>query len=224
MDKIRVLIADDHIVVRQGFRELLRSHRDIEVVGEASSGEEALELAGAFEPDIILMDIAMPGINGIEATKKIKKSNPAVNIIILTAYDNDEFIFACLAAKAAGYLLKNIEGDELIRSIRAVYHGDSVLHPSITRKVIGRLQSREEEKQLPKRNVISRRELEIVRLGIEGFVNKEIADRLRISERTVQTHWRNIFVKLNVSTRVEAIMICLRKKWVTLDEKEYTPG
>jgi NarL family two-component system response regulator LiaR len=220
MDIIKVLIADDHVVVRQGFRELLSQHQDIEVVGEASNGEEAFQLACSLKPDIVLMDIAMPGMNGIEATKKIKENSPGINIIILTAYDNDEFIIACLSAKAAGYLLKNIQGDELLRSIRAVYNGDSVLHPTITKKVIIRLQNREEVSVQKQKSFLSKRELEVVRLGIEGLVNKEIADRLMISERTVQTHWRNIFVKLGVSTRVEAIMECLRKKWVTLDENK----
>lgn len=157
-------------------------------------------------------------MNGIEATKKIKNSRPNINILILTAYDNEEFIFAIIEAKAAGYMLKNVKGQELLNAIRAVYAGDSVLHPTITSKVLKNISSSTNKFPPKNKNILSVRELQVIKLGVQGLANKEIADRLDLSVRTIQTHWRNIFVKIEVNSRLEVIMHCLKQKWITIEE------
>lgn len=220
MGKIKVLLAEDHVVVREGIRDLIQREEDMEVAGEASDGAEAVEMVQRLKPDVVLMDIAMPGLSGIEATKQIKQSCSSVSVLVLTAYDNEEFIFAMLEAKAAGYLLKNVRGQELLSAIRAVHEGESVLHPQIAKKVLARLQKGKRSAGRRGEPFLSKRELQVVELGAKGLVNKEIADRLSLSERTVQTHWRNMFVKLGVSSRIEAITYCLRKEWIALPEDE----
>jgi NarL family two-component system response regulator LiaR len=220
MEKIKLLLAEDHVVVREGIRELIQREEDMEVVGEVSDGEGAIQMVNELEPDVVLMDIAMPGLNGIEATKRIKASRPSTSVLILTAYDNEEFIFALLGARAAGYLLKNVRGRELLNAIRAVYEGESVLHPAIAKKVLTRLQPERRNAAPERKQFLSRRQLEVVKLGAQGLFNKEIAHELSLSERTVQTHWRNIFAKLDVGSRVEAIMYCLRRGWINLEQDE----
>jgi DNA-binding NarL/FixJ family response regulator len=219
MGKIKVLLAEDHIVVREGIRELIQRDEDMEVVGEAGDGEEAVQLASQVEPDIILMDIAMPGVDGIEATRRIKESHPSVGVLVLSAYDNEEFIFALVEAGAAGYLLKDVRGRELLNGIRAVYDGDSVLHPAIAGKIFRHLQLEREKTAMPERiEILSQRELEVLKLAMEGLSNKEIAQELNLGIRTIQTHWRNIFNKLGVSSRTEAIIYGLRKGWIILEQ------
>ena len=220
MEKIKVLLAEDHIVVREGIRELIQGESDMEVVGEAGDGAEAIELVSQVEPDVVLMDIAMPKLNGIEATRRIKESHPSVSILILTAYDSEEFIFALVEAGAAGYLLKNVQGREVLNSIRAVYDGESVLHPAIADKIFSRLQSEGAKSARPERKtILSQRELEVLKLSMEGLSNKEVARELSLGIRTVQTHWRNIFNKLGVSSRTEAIISGLNKGWITLEQR-----
>ena len=220
MEKIKVLLAEDHIVVREGIRELIQGEDDMEVVGEAGDGAEAIELVSQVEPDVVLMDIAMPKLNGIEATRRIKESHPSVSILILTAYDSEEFIFALVEAGAAGYLLKNVQGREVLNSIRAVYDGESVLHPAIADKIFSRLQSEGAKPARPERKtILSQRELEVLKLSMEGLSNKEVARELSLGIRTVQTHWRNIFNKLGVSSRTEAIISGLNKGWITLEQR-----
>jgi NarL family two-component system response regulator LiaR len=214
MKKIKVLLAEDHAVVREGIRDFIQRERDMEVIGEAANGLEAVEMVNDLNPDIIIMDLAMPVLNGIEATKRIKESHPNMSVLILSAYDNEEFIFAVLEAKAAGYLLKNVRGQELLNTIRAVYEGESILHPEIANKILVRLQTKKGVAPARYKKSLSRRELEVVELGALGLVNKDIADRLSLSSRTVQTHWRNIFVKLGVSSRIEAIIYCLNNKLI----------
>ena len=220
MEKIKVLLAEDHIVVREGIRELIQGENDMEVVGEAGDGAEAIELVSQVEPDVVLMDIAMPKLNGIEATRRIKESHPSVSVLILTAYDSEEFIFAFVEAGAAGYLLKNVQGREVLNSIRAVYDGESVLHPAIADKIFSRLQSEEAKPARPERKpILSQRELEVLKLSMGGLSNKEVARELSLGIRTVQTHWRNIFNKLGVSSRTEAIISGLNKGWITLEQR-----
>lgn len=224
MGKIRVLLAEDHALVRQGIRELLQREEDIEIVGEVGDGEEAVQLAERLEPDVILMDISMPKLDGIAATRLIKGSHPYISILVLTAYDNEEFIFALLEAGAAGYLLKNVQSRQLINAIRAVYDGESVLHPDIAKKVLSRLSlgrgKRPGQGKQEKEKLLTERELEVLGLGAEGLANKQIAAELFLGERTVQTHWRNIFNKLGISSRTEAIVRGLSKGWITMRQEE----
>lgn len=219
MDKIRVLLAEDHVIVREGTRELVQREPDMEVVGEASNGEEAIELANRLHPDVIVMDVNMPKLNGIEATKKIKTLYPATAVLILTAYDSDQYIFALLEAGAAGYLLKTVRGSELIGAIRAVYAGESVLHPAVARRVITRLVS-PAAAPAPTETVepLSEREIEVLKLAAKGMNNKDIAQQLFLSPRTIQAHLSNIFKKLNVGSRIEAILCGLRKGWFTTED------
>jgi two-component system, NarL family, response regulator LiaR len=219
MDKIRILLAEDHKVVREGTRRLLESQNDFEVVGEASDGIEAVELAKKYKPEIIIMDVSMPRLNGIEATKQIKAIYPNIAILVLTGYDDDEYVFALLEAGAAGYLLKESSGEELIDAIRQVMTGEPVLHPKIMKKVLNRLRSPSEEQPAqPPHEVLSDREMEVLRLAAKGMSNMEIADSLTLSVRTVQTHLRSIFNKLGVGSRSEAIVYGLKKGWLTLEE------
>jgi len=222
MRRIKVLLAEDHAVLREGIRELINRQDDMEVTGEAGDGEKAVQLVEQLKPNLVLMDIALPKLNGIEATRRIKDSHPSTSVLILTAYDNEEFIFALVEAGAEGYLLKNVRGQELLNAIRAIYDGQSVLYPTIAEKVFRRLQLEGKRKSTVQEKVefLSGRELEVLRLGAEGLANKEIAKELSIGERTVQTHWRNIFNKLGASSRTEALMDSLRKGWIILKQEE----
>ena len=219
MGKIRIMLAEDHKVVREGTRRLLESQSDFQVVGEASDGIEAVELAKKLRPEIIIMDVSMPRLNGIEATKEIKSLYPNIAILVLTGYDDDEYVFALLEAGAAGYLLKESSGEELIEAIRQVMAGETVLHPKIMRKVLNRLRAPVEEQVTQALGeVLSDREMEVLRLAAKGMRNMEIADNLTLSVRTVQTHLRSIFNKLGVGSRSEAIVYGLKKGWLTLEE------
>jgi DNA-binding NarL/FixJ family response regulator len=217
--KIKVLIADDHAVVREGTRRILEQEPDMEVVGEAGDGEEAVNLAASLKPDVAIIDIAMPKLDGIEATKRIKATWPSINVLILSAYDDDQFIFSLLEAGAAGYLLKSIRSRELIDAIRAVYSGESVLHPAIARKVLNRFVSTSgrPEGQEPS-GMLSDREIEVLKLAAKGLSNQDIAERLCLSIRTVQGHLGHIFNKLQVGSRTEAVVRALKEGWVTLDD------
>jgi len=219
LDNIKILIADDHAVVREGTRQILEQEADMEVVAEAADGEEAVRLAGNSKPDVAIIDISMPKLDGIEATKQIKALYPAVAILILTAYDDDQFVFSLLEAGAAGYLLKSVRGRELIDAVRAVYAGESVLHPAIARKVLNRFApvSGEPREQKPS-EVLSKREMEVLRLATRGLSNQDIADELCLSLRTVQAHLGHIFNKLQVSSRTEAVVRAIKEGWIALDD------
>ena len=216
-DEINILLAEDHLITRQGIRRLLESEADLKVVGEAGNGEEAVQLVREMEPDVVIMDIAMPRLNGIEATRQIKLIRPKTAVLILTAYDDDEYIFGLLEAGAAGYLLKTIGGDELIQAIRAVHKNDPVLDPKVARKVFDSFRSRGRSRvTAPAMEPLSDREMEILRLAASGLGNKDIAEKLHLSRRTVEGNFRAVFNKLGVSSRLEAIMLAMRKGWVTL--------
>ncbi len=219
LPKIKGLSADDHTVLRQGTRKLLEQESDLKVVAEASDGEEAVKLAVEHMPDVILMDIAMPNIDGITATKQVKAECPGVNVLILSAYDDDQFVFRLLQAGAAGYLLKNVHSQELIAAVRSVAQGESVLHPAIARKVLNRFVpplSKSSDKQVY--GGLSEREMEFLKLTARGLSNKEMSDSLCVSIRTVQGHLRQIFKKLGVSSRTEAVVYALKEGLVTLDD------
>ena len=219
MDKIRILLADDHVVVRQGTRELLEREEDIEVVAEAGDGEEAVRLTNSQCPDVAIMDISMPKLNGIEATRQIKAIQPATAVLVLTAYDDDQYIFALLEAGAAGYLLKNVRAEELVDAVRAVHAGESVLHPTVARKVINRFARPKEERETDSAvERLTERELEVLKLAAKGMTNREIAQELVISVRTVQVHLTNIFGKIGVGSRTEAVLYGLREGWLALED------
>ncbi len=217
MDKIKILIADDHALVREGTRQILEQEPDLSVVAEAGDGEEAVRLAGIFKPDVAIIDIAMPKLDGIEATKQIKTLYPTIAVLILSAYDDDQFVFSLLEAGAAGYLLKSVRGHELMDAVRAVYAGESVLHPSIARKVLNRFASisRAPREQKPL-EILTEREMEVLRLATRGLSNQDIASELSLSLRTVQAHLGHIFNKLQVSSRTEAVVRALKEGWITL--------
>jgi len=218
MPKIKVLIADDHAVVREGTRQILEQEADIDVVAEAADGEEAIRLAGSSRPDVAIIDIAMPGVDGIEATRQIKALYPSIAVLVLSAYDDDQFVFSLLEAGAAGYLLKSIRGRELIDAVRQVHAGESVLHPSIARKVLNRFVPAADKPQQKPPDMLSERELEVLRLATRGLSNQDIADELCLSLRTVQAHLGHIFNKLQVSSRTEAVVHALKQGWVTLED------
>jgi len=219
MTDIRVLLCEDHLITRQGIRRLLEDEKGIEVVGEASNGEEAIQLINEVKPDVILMDVAMPKLNGIEATRQIKLINPKINILILSAYDDDEYVFALLKAGANGYLLKAVGGDELVRAIRAVQKGEPVLNPTVAMKVVNYFRLNETKVPTTEESAhLSERELGIIRLAAKGLTNKDIAENLNLSYRTVEGHLRDIFNKLGVGSRTEAVLQGLKMGWFTLEE------
>jgi NarL family two-component system response regulator LiaR len=219
MGKIKVIIADDHTLFREGTRNLIEQEKDIEVIGEASDGEEAIELVTKLRPHVALMDIAMPKVNGIEATRQIKARQPSTAVLILTAYDNDQYILALLESGAAGYLLKNVSGKDLVNAIRAVQAGEAVLHPTIAQKVFSRFGAAgREPRELTPPPELSEREMEILRLAAQGMSNQDIAGKLFLSRRTVQSHLANIFQKMDVGSRTEAVLQALRKGWLGLDD------
>ena len=218
MAKIRIVLADDHVILRQGTRQLLEHEPDMEVVGEASNGAEAVQLVSKLKPDIVIIDVAMPGMNGIEATKKIKEILPGTKILVLTGYDYDEYIFSLLEIGAAGYLLKDVSGDDLVGAVRAVYQGEPVLHPTVMRKLMNRFKTPTSRQTETPIDVLSEREMEVLKLAVSGKSNKDIAETLNISLRTVQAHMRSIFNKLGVGSRSEAIVSGLKKGWFNLDD------
>ncbi len=221
MQKIRILLADDHDLVREGTRELLEREEDIEVVAEAGDGEEAVRLTIAHRPDVALMDIAMPKQTGIEATRQIKAQSPATAVLVLTAYDDDQYIFALLEAGAAGYLLKNVRRRVLVDAIRSVHAGESVLHPVVARKVIDRFaQAVDQPPERTGLDQLTERELDVLGLAAKGMSNRDIAEQLCVSTRTVQTHLSSIFQKMQVGSRTEAVVQALRNGWLTLDDTQ----
>jgi DNA-binding NarL/FixJ family response regulator len=206
---IKVLIADDHHVVRRGLVFFLKTQKDIEIVGEAANGEEALTLVGKLQPDVVLMDLVMPMMDGIEATKKIKELFPHTKILILTSFSDQDHVIPAIRAGASGYQLKDIEPDQLVEAIKSVYRGESQLHPKVTSHVMTHLYQGEkkEEKLLEE---LTKREKEVLAEIAKGKSNKEIAASLMITEKTVKTHVSNILAKLNLADRTQAALYAVK--------------
>lgn len=219
MDKMTVLVADDHPLVRSGIAQLLTEQGDFDVVGQAANGEEAIKLAGELSPDVVVMDIEMPGIDGLEATRQIKTARPTTCILVLTIHDDDEYVAALLDAGAAGYLLKSVYGEELVQAIRAVRLGKFVLDPEVGRRVLRAFAPRPNKAvQLKAGERLSAREVEVLKLAARGMSNGDIADALRVSLRTVKGHLAEIFSKLGVGSRTEAIATCLRAGILSMED------
>jgi len=213
---IHVLIADDHEIVRKGIRALLATKRDIQVVGEASDGEQAVALAQSQHPDIVLMDLVMPKMDGIQATREITASLPETRVLVLTSFAADTQVFPAIKAGALGYLLKDSGPQELIQAIHQVYRGEPSLDPSIARKVLAELSSPPQKPLTP--DPLTARELEILRLVAQGKSNKEIAETLVIAEETVHTHVSNILNKLHLASRTQAALYALKEGIASLDD------
>jgi DNA-binding NarL/FixJ family response regulator len=215
---IRVVLADDHAVVRKGIHDFLEEAGDIQVVAEATTGAEAVAVTLEQQPDVTVLDIQMPEMSGVEAARQIKAQAPEVQVLVLTAYDDDPYIFAMLQAGASGYVLKNASSEELVRAVRAVARGESALDPTVTAKVMSQLAGGKPPGAQAVVEGLTQRELEVLRLAAKGHTNRAIGQELGISDRTVQGHLANIFGKLGVSTRTEAVLLAVKQGWITLDE------
>lgn len=214
---IRVVLADDHAVVRKGIREFLEAEGDIVVVAEASDGAQAVELVAEHLPDVAVLDIQMPGVTGIEATRRIRAEHPSVKVLVLTAYDDDPYVFALLQAGAHGYLLKTTDSSQLVEAVRAVQRGQPALDATITRKMIETMAGGRPPGAASAAEALTERELEVLRLAARGLTNKAIAQALSISDRTVQGHLANIYAKMSVGSRTEAVTEALRQGWIVIE-------
>lgn len=232
---ITILLADDHAVLRQGTAELLRREKDLKVIGEAANGEQAIEMAQSLRPDVVVMDVRMPVLSGIQATRIIHGQLPDTRVLVLTAHENDEYVFSLLKEGASGYLLKTSPVQELVAAIRLVHQGQSPLDPAIARKLVSRMSEggepapgthgRESGEPAPGmggreagQSPLTPREMEVLALVAHGLINKGIANQLSISDRTVQAHLTNIFAKMNVSSRIEAVLSAIRSGWLVLED------
>lgn len=211
MPRIRVLIADDHAIVREGVRALLTMADDIEVVGEASNGQEAVDLARTLSPDVILMDIAMPGLGGLEATIAIRKENPAARVLVLTQYEDREYIRRFLKIGVSGYVLKKAAGSELTAAIRAVHRGGLVLDPAVAREAMREQASEGSRGGADPYDALTDREKQVLKLVAEGRSNKEVAEMLDISVKTAMSHREHIMQKLDLHSRTDLIKFALQK-------------
>ena len=214
MSTIRVMIVDDHTVVRDGVATMLGRQDDIAVVGEAANGREAIDIAKSLNPDVILMDLRMPEMDGVEAMHHIRKDNQEVKFIVLTTFDTDEYIFHAIEVGAKGFLLKDASREELFEAVRAVHRGESLVQPGVAARLLDRFA--EMSRPTPADPLLSTRELEVVQLMSTGAANKEIAVSLSISESTVKTHVANIFQKLDVNDRTGAVTTAVQKGIITL--------
>lgn len=220
--RIRLLVVDDYTLVREGFARMLELCPDFEVVGQASSAQEALDRCRLLQPDLVLMDIKLPAVNGIEATRMIKEKWPAIEVVILSMYDEDEYVLEAVKAGATGYLLKDVSHEQLFECVRVVHAGGSMMQPSLARKVLREFVAmagvaptvsvpvgKEAEPLL-----LSERELEVLQAVSQGNSNRRVADALTISEKTVKAHLRSIFRKLEVGDRAQAVAFAMRRGWV----------
>jgi two-component system response regulator NreC len=218
VSKIRVLIVDDHGIVRAGIRSLLEDQADIEVVGEAGSGWKAIELAIRLQPDVVLMDIAMGDLSGLEATQEIRERAPDVNVLALTMHDREEYFFAMLKAGALGYVLKESEPDELLAAIRAVHQGEAFLSPAVTKAVLEDYLTKRTDQAQPRSDTLTLREQEVLRLAAEGKTTREIADMLHLSVKTIEKHRSSMMRKLGLQSLPDLIKYAIRKGLIEVDE------
>ncbi|TKB79706.1 MAG: response regulator transcription factor [Nitrospira sp.] len=222
MERIRVLIADDHRVVREGLSAILKTKDNIEVVGEAQDGQEAVEQARALLPDVILMDVSMPRMTGVEATRAIKREFPHIGVVALTMYEDQQYIFDLVRAGATGYLLKDSESSQIVAAIRSIYKGESLIHPSVASKILAEfslMAQKNRKKPSWVEHDLTEREITVLRLVADGKTNKEIGNALDLSEKTVKNHVRNIFHKLQVYDRTQAAILAIRKGLIELNPR-----
>ena len=220
MSKIKLLLADDHAVVRSGLRMLLEAQPDMEIIGEAENGRETIDKVLAFQPDIVLMDIEMPGMNGIEATRKIKEESPETAVLALTMYEDDQYFFEMLKAGAAGYIPKRAAPDALVNAIRTVKKGEVFLYPSMAAYLVEDYLQRDEAPEEDEADVVdlTTREREVLVLIAEGLSNGEISEKLVISIKTVDRHRENIMRKLNIHNRIDLVKFALKKGMIDLED------
>ena len=211
MEKIKVLVVDDHTIVRDGICALLTLAGDIEVVGEAADGSEALKLVEEFKPDVVLMDIAMPIMGGLEATRRICRKFTKTKVLVLTQYDDKEYVFPVIEAGASGFISKVAASSELVSGIRSIYHGDSYLSPSIAKLVVENYQHGSERTSHDPYQQLTSRERDVLKLVVEGHTTQEIADKLIVSPKTVEGHKTNLMAKLGIRNRIELVRYALRK-------------
>ncbi len=218
MERIRIILADDHPMMREGTRRILEQSPNLKVIGEAEDGQQALELMKRLQPDVAILDIRMPKLNGIEVVRRIAEHSPNTKALMLTAYDDDDYILALMEAGASGYVLKTARASELIDAVQRVHLGEPVLHPAITMKVARLWASRRDwaRQELPQQ--LSLREREVLQLAAKGLRNRAIADKLGISVRTVEGHFNSIFAKLGVSSRLEAVLYAVSRHVVNIEE------
>ena len=217
MKTIRVLIVDDHPIVRDSLHTLITTEPDLELVGEAANGEEAVKQANELKPDVILMDLVMPVMDGLQAIGEIKRTNPEISILVLTSFSDEDKVFPAIRAGALGYLLKDSSPQHLLKAIHDVYRGEASLHPSIALQLIREINRPSDLP--PVENPLSERELDVLKLVAQGLTNQEIATRLNLSEWTVRTHVRNILGKLHLANRTQAALFALREGLADLDNK-----
>ncbi len=218
MEPIRIVLAEDHSLMREGTLRILEQYPDLTVVGEAGDGQQALELIESLRPDVAIIDIRMPKLSGIEVVRRMKSCCPDTKALMLTAYDDDDYILALIGAGASGYLLKTAHEGELIDSIRSVNSGETVLHPAIAAKMAHLWAHAGTSAKHEAAEQISSRELEVLELAARGYRNKAIAEKLCISVRTVEGHFTSIFIKLGVSSRIDAVLYAVSRHLVTLEK------
>ncbi len=211
---IKIVVADDHEVVREGTRRMLERESDMVVVGEAADGREAVRLVSELHPDVLVLDVRMPGLSGIEVTRRVKSAHPRVKVLVFTAHDDSRYVFPLLDAGADGYLLKTVGQRDLVKAIRDVHRGETALHPAVARRVVQRLTHRGRFQAEGMVEALTEREMEVLRAVARGWSNKEVSAALHISPHTVQVHLSNIFAKLGVNTRTEAVLYAIRQGWV----------
>jgi two-component system NarL family response regulator len=220
-DKIRVLVADDHALFRRALAAVFADEDDVELVGEASDGEEAIKMSAELVPDVVLMDVRMPKILGIEAARQIKAEQPATKIVMLTVSDEEEDLFEAIKAGASGYLLKEVEPSEIAQALRQIHDGHSLLSPAVASKLVSEfaaISKRTDERAM--RPNLTDRELQVLRLAADGLTNRQIGRRLTISENTVKNHIRNILEKLHMHSRMEAVLYAVREELIDLGGTE----